>query len=95
MEGFRYRISTSKEAEEHVLIYKKAGNKIALERIVRIIEELKVHPEFGIGKPKKLKNNKGEFWSRRIDDKNRIIYQIDEVDSVVYILRAIGHYDDK
>jgi len=55
MEGFRYRVVTLPKAEEDILVYKKAGNKVAIERIKRILEELAVHPESGIGKPEKLK----------------------------------------
>ena len=46
----------------------------------------------GIGKPEKLKYS--ENWSRRIDEKNRLIYQIDE-NGYLYIKSCKGHYKDK
>jgi len=95
MGGFRYRVITSKDTEEHILAYKKAGNKIALARIKRILEELEIHPKIGIGKPEKLKHDKKGRWSRHIDDKNRIIYQIKESEVIVIVFSAMGHYDDK
>jgi len=90
-----YIVNFSPEAKEHFLAYKKAGNKIALTRIDRIIEELKVHPEWGIGHPEKLKNDIQERWSRHIDKKNRMTYQIKETEVLVNVLSTMGHYDDK
>ena len=95
MGGIRYKITVLPEAKKDILFYKKAGNKIALAKIDRILEELELHPEFGIGKPKKLRNDKEERWSRRIDDKNRMTYQIKETEVIVNVLSAKGHYDDK
>ena len=90
-----YIIKYLPRAEEHLLAYKIAGNKIALARIKRIEEELKEHPETGIGNPKQLKHNYSGYWSRDIDKKNRMVYEIDENIITVSIHSAIGHYDDK
>ena len=46
----------------------------------------------GIGKPEPLKHRQG-YWSRRIDEKNRVIYKV-EGDSLV-IAAVRGHYNDK
>ncbi len=43
----------------------------------------------GIGKPEKLRYRDG--WSRRIDEKNRLVYKIDE-HGYIYILSCKGHY---
>ena len=90
-----YIVDFSARAKEHILSYKKAGNKVALARINRIIEELKIHPETGIGKPEKKKYNLSGYWSRDIDKKNRMLYQIDENIVTVTVTSALGHYDDK
>jgi Txe/YoeB family toxin of toxin-antitoxin system len=59
-----------------------------------IIEELKQSPTVGIGNPEPLKHNLSGFWSRRINKKDRLIYQIiEEPDNLVVILSALGHYD--
>jgi toxin YoeB len=91
----RYRIETTLEADQHLLAYKKAGNKIAIERIERIFVELEEHPETGIGKPKKLKHKYSGYWSREIDKKNRMRYIIEENIVTVTVVSAMGHYDDK
>ena len=49
-----YIVDISREAETDILSYKIAGNKVAIKRIKRIIDELKEHPEIGIGNPEKL-----------------------------------------
>ena len=90
-----YRIKTTKRADKDLESHKKSGQKILMERIKQIMKELKLHPETGIGKPKKLKHDKKGRWSRHIDDKNRIIYQIKESEVIVIVFSAMGHYDDK
>ena len=44
----------------------------------------------GIGKPEKLTYEDG--WSRRIDNKNRLVYKIDE-QGYIYIKSCRGHYE--
>ncbi|MDU7707531.1 MAG: Txe/YoeB family addiction module toxin [Clostridium sp.] len=46
----------------------------------------------GVGKPEPLTGNLTEFWSRRMNDKNRLIYKIDEEN--VYILACRYHYGE-
>jgi len=48
------------------------------------------NPFEGIGKPEPLKENLSGFWSRRIDDANRIVYAVDE--DYVYIIECRNHY---
>ena len=45
----------------------------------------------GIGKPEPLKGDLSGFWSRRIDDVNRLVYRI--TDDVMEILSCRGHYE--
>ena len=47
----------------------------------------------GIGKPEQLSGDLSSFWSRRIDDKNRIVYRIK--DGVIQIIQCGSHYRDK
>jgi len=47
----------------------------------------------GIGKPEPLKENMSGFWSRRIDEENRLVYRI--VNGRIEIAQCRGHYDDK
>ena len=45
----------------------------------------------GVGKPEKLRHRDG--WSRRIDDANRLVYQL-KYDGSIEIMQCKGHYDD-
>jgi toxin YoeB len=45
----------------------------------------------GLGKPEALKYNLSGLWSRRISQKDRLIYRFD--DRAIYILAIGGHYD--
>ena len=46
----------------------------------------------GIGKPEPLKNELSGFWSRRIDEKHRIVYRIKN--NHIEIIQCKGHYDN-
>ena len=47
-------------------------------------------PSAGIGKPEALKHNLSGLWSRRISQKDRLIYRFDE--KAIYIFALGGHY---
>jgi len=59
----------------------------------RLIKELlrSEDPGKGTGKPEPLKHNLSGLWSRRISQKDRLVYKFD--DACVYIFAIGGHYD--
>jgi len=60
-------------------IYWQTQDKKTLKRINRILDDIRRDDPFkGIGKPEPLKENLSGFWSRRIDDTNRLVYVVDE-----------------
>jgi toxin YoeB len=63
--------------------------QIAL-RIMRLIEEVLRDPFSGVGKPEPLKHEFGGDWSRRITDKDRLVYTVSQ--SGIFFSRARGHY---
>jgi len=63
---------------------------IIKQRINKLIEDTKRSPFEGIGKPEPLKGNLAGLWSRRIDDKNRLIYTVDDV--YLTIISCRNHY---
>ena len=65
----------SDEAWEDYL-YWQLQDKKTLKRINLLIKDIERNLNEGIGKPEQLKNNFQGFWSRRIDEKNRLIYRI-------------------
>lgn len=54
-------------------------------------EMLRSDPATGLGKPEPLKHNLSGLWSKRISQKDRLIYGFD--DDSVYIFAIGGHYD--
>ena len=67
----------------------------AFEKLGKLLEELMEHPRTGTGKPEQLKSDRAGQWSRRITKKHRLVYEIHDMEVVVLVLTAYGHYDDK
>ena len=73
-------------------LYWQNQDKKTLKRINKIIEDIKRSPFEGIGKPEPLKKNLSGFWSRRIDDTNRLVYAVDDNRFTIISCRYC-HYD--
>ncbi len=58
--------------------YWQGQDRKKLKRINKLISDTMRHPFEGIGRPEPLKENLAGFWSRRIDDTNRLVYVVDE-----------------
>nr|WP_136678527.1 Txe/YoeB family addiction module toxin [Neptunomonas sp. XY-337] len=58
-------------------VYWQGQDRKTLKRINRLISDTKRCPFEGIGKPEPLKENLAGFWSRRIDETNRLVYAVD------------------
>ncbi len=72
-----------------------SGNKGDVIKLKSMLEELKFHPYRGTGHPEPLKHQLVGYWSRRINKKDRLVYQvIEEPDKYVVIISALGHYFD-
>ena len=68
-------------------------DKKTIKRINNIIEDIERNGHDGIGKPEPLRNDMSGWWSRRIDDKNRLVYRLTN-DDAVEISQCKGHYGD-
>jgi toxin YoeB len=91
----KYRIEITEKAKIDFQKHRKSGNKSVVNKIDVIFKELKLHPYTGTGKPEPLKYDLQGLWSRRINQKDRLIYEVIEDVVTVYIISAMGHYDDK
>lgn len=60
-------------------LYWQNQDKKTLKRINKLILDAKRSPFEGIGKPESLRENLSGFWSRRIDDANRLVYAVDDI----------------
>ncbi|PCI41283.1 MAG: Txe/YoeB family addiction module toxin [Moraxellaceae bacterium] len=82
-------ISWTKEAWKDY-IYWQNQDKKTLKRINKLITNTQRSPFEGIGKPEPLKENLSGFWSRRIDESNRLVYIVD--DNQLTIISCRYHY---
>lgn len=73
-------------------LYWQGQDKKMLKRINQLVKDICRNPFEGIGKPEPLKGNLTGFWSRRVDEKHRLIYAVE--DSAVVVISCRGHYDD-
>ncbi|RKR83264.1 toxin YoeB [Mucilaginibacter gracilis] len=73
----------------------KAGDRATIKKIEKILIELTESPYTGIGKPEALKYELSGFWSRRINQKDRLIYKVEEDVVTVFVISAMGHYHTK
>jgi toxin YoeB len=74
-------------------VYWQQTDKQLLKRINLLIKEIQREPYAGIGKPEPLKFGLTGYWSRRINDEHRIVYDVDETGLI--ILQCRYHYGNK
>ena len=80
------------EAQEDFEYWNKFGTESEKKKIKSLLQSIKITPFNGTGKPEALKYELSGKWSRRINKKDRIIYQVTDR---IEILSLRGHYSDK
>ena len=71
----------------------QSEDKKTLKRINALIKDIDRCWNDGIGKPEPLTGDFSGFWSRRIDDKNRLVYRV--TNGIFEIAQCRTHYGDK
>ena len=84
------RLLWEDRAWEDYLFWQMQDRK-KLKRVNMLINDIRRSPFEGIGKPEPLKGNLSGYWSRRIDEANRIVYF--EKDGIIYVVSCRGHYE--
>ncbi|MDC5321075.1 Txe/YoeB family addiction module toxin [Acinetobacter baumannii] len=69
----------------------QSQDKKTLKRINLLIKDCLRSPFDGIGKPEPLVGDLSGFWSRRIDEKNRLVYEV--TDSAITVISCRYHYE--
>jgi len=90
-----YTLEFSETALDDIEKHKKAGDRVVLKKIEKLLNELMEHPTTGTGQPKQLKHDLAGLYSRRINQKHRLVYSINENIVTVHVLSAMAHYGDK
>ncbi len=91
----KFRLKIEPKASLEIAKHKKSGNQSTIKKIAKILIELSQTPFEGVGKPEALKFELTGFWSREINKKDRLIYKVEENIVTVFVISAMGHYDDK
>ncbi len=73
-------------------VWWQTQDKKTIKRINELVKDIRRNGYTGIGKPEPLKGDFSGFWSRRIDDTNRLVYRIQG--GYLEILSCKGHYND-
>jgi toxin YoeB len=73
-------------------LYWQNQDKKTLKRINALIRDIQRDVYQGIGKPEPLLGNYSGWWSRRVDDVNRIVYR--EKEGTIIIASCKGHYEE-
>lgn len=74
-------------------LYWQTEDREMLKKINQLLNDISRNGNEGLGKPEPLTGNLSGFWSRRINEKDHLIYKLDE--SNIYILACRYHYDNK
>ncbi len=69
-----------------------AQDKKIHRKIITLINDILRQPFTGLGKPEPLKHELSGYWSRRITDEHRLVYEV--TDTEIIILSCRFHYDD-
>ncbi|MDR2738179.1 MAG: Txe/YoeB family addiction module toxin [Puniceicoccales bacterium] len=72
----------------------KKNDAKSSDRLGCILLSMRDSPREGLGKPERLKYKHREIWSRRLDKKNRVVYEIKETEKAVIVISCLGHYED-
>ena len=89
-----YEVILTDEAQAH-LIRMNHDEPQSYRKALRLISELYEHPRVGTGHPEQLSGDLSGKWSRRINKKHRLIYEIRDQEVIVIVISAYGHYTDK
>jgi toxin YoeB len=89
----KYLVDFKETAIIEILKIKKSGDKSTIKKLEKILLEFEDNPKIGTGNPEQLKHHLSGFWSRRINKKDRLVYEIiEEPDKLVVVVSALGHY---
>ena len=90
-----YSIELTEQAKEDLKKIHKSGDKKSIKKLEKILIDLSTHPTKGVGEHEQLKYKLSGMWSRKINMKDRIVYEINDNTITVLVLSALGHYSDK
>lgn len=91
----KYSVVISTRARKELQAHYKSGNRRRIKKIEQIFLELSLTPYSGTGNPEALKYHLAGYWSRRLNDRDRLVYRVIEETVQILIVSAVGHCNDK
>lgn len=86
------KITFSEDAWEEYLYWQNQDKK-TLKKINELLKDIQRTPFTGKGTPEGLRGELSGKWSRRINQKDRLVYEVS--DSTIVVIQCRGHYKDK
>ena len=83
------KIAFAEDAWEEYLYWQTQDRK-TLKKINALLHDLQRSPFSGMGKPERLKEDQSGKWSRRINEKDRLVYSVEG--DIIMIYECKGHY---
>ena len=74
-------------------LYWQSQDKKFIKKLNKLLTDIDRNGNAGLGHPEPLKGNLAGWWSREIDEKNRLIYKIE--DGCIKIFQCKNHYTDR
>ena len=88
-----YNVIYVRRAEDDLRKLKR-NEPDSFKKVVKLLNELAEHPYSSTGKPEPLRGDRSGQWSRRITKKHRLVYEVHDMEVIVLVLSAYGHYED-
>jgi toxin YoeB len=89
-----YSLEFTDSAKKDISKLKRSENQ-AYKKLAKLLEELQEHPYTGTGQPEVMRYGYSGYYSRRINKKHRLVYQVDDDKIEVLVISSLGHYQDK
>ncbi len=83
-------VNFTAEALIDLAYWQKSGNAIILKRIRQLLAAIQENPYTGIGKPEALKHQLSGYWSRRINQEHRLVYEVEQ--GIITVISMRYHY---
>jgi len=90
----KFTLKFSDVSLKDLAFHDKVGNRATIKRIDCILKELETTPFIGIGNPHQLSHDYVGLWSRHLNKKDVIIYDVYDTEKIVQIYSARYHYLD-
>jgi len=90
-----YAVEFDQIVKKHLKKIEKSGKYKDLKKILSFSEEIRFHPRSGTGHPEHLRHKATETWSRKVNEKDRFVYEIYEERLIVIVKQVLVHYADR